>query len=350
MENELISIIVPVYNVENYIGRCLDSLMEQTYKNIEIIVIDDGSPDSSGKIAEEYAKKDIRIKVIHKTNGGLSDARNRGIDVAKGSYLTFIDSDDFVAKDYLEYLYCLVKKYNVDMASVFYQIVSSEEDVVMDKKNTEYLLNSKEAIEKMLYREQLSHVACGKLFHKKLFQNQPKLELDSYYKNKELNPFYPIQNNKYRFPVGIINEDLALIYYMVMECGTVVQGTKRLYYYYNNVDSITKSRVKVNDFTVFDLYDTVSKVILHEYPDLSDAVLELKATIYVKLYKRILLKQKKDFLNQQQEIEQEIKLMKKGLIKKKIRKPTKIRLYFAALSKRLFIALCNIENVLGAKS
>ena len=95
MDNPKISIIVPVYKIEDYLDRCVQSLISQTYKNLEIILVDDGSPDNSGKIADEYAQKDQRIQVIHKKNGGLSDARNAGMDVATGDYICFIDSDDW---------------------------------------------------------------------------------------------------------------------------------------------------------------------------------------------------------------------------------------------------------------
>ena len=93
--NELITIVVPVYNVENYLDKCVDTIVNQTYTNLEIILVDDGSTDSSGKKCDEWAEKDCRIKVIHKENGGLSDARNKGIDVATGKWIGFIDSDDY---------------------------------------------------------------------------------------------------------------------------------------------------------------------------------------------------------------------------------------------------------------
>ena len=108
--SELISIIVPVYKVEAYLPRCVDSILAQTYKNLDIILVDDGSPDNSGKICDAYAEKDSRITVIHQANGGLSDARNAGIAVAKGAYLTFLDSDDWVPKEYIAYLYDLLKE------------------------------------------------------------------------------------------------------------------------------------------------------------------------------------------------------------------------------------------------
>ncbi len=117
---ELISIIVPVYNVEQYLEKCVKSIIRQTYKNIEIILIDDGATDSSGKICDKLKLKDNRIKVIHKENGGLSDARNAGLKVAKGEYIGFVDSDDYIKEDMFETLYNLNKKYNSEISIVSY--------------------------------------------------------------------------------------------------------------------------------------------------------------------------------------------------------------------------------------
>ena len=103
--NPLISVIVPIYNVEKYLSKCVDSIINQTYKNLEIILVDDGSPDNCPKICDEYEKKDSRIKVIHKENGGLSDARNAGMKIAKGKYISFIDSDDFISENFINILY-----------------------------------------------------------------------------------------------------------------------------------------------------------------------------------------------------------------------------------------------------
>ena len=113
---ELISIIVPVYNVEKYLNRCIDSLISQTYQNIEIILVDDGSTDSSSEIVDGYLKKDNRIKVFHKDNGGLSDARNKGIEISKGKYLSFVDSDDYVTNTYIETLYNTIIEYEADIS------------------------------------------------------------------------------------------------------------------------------------------------------------------------------------------------------------------------------------------
>lgn len=113
---KLVSIIIPVYNVEKYLKRCIDSLCNQTYKNIEIILVNDGSTDSSGIICDQYEKKDSRVKVIHKLNGGLSEARNTGMEVASAQWITFVDSDDYVSLSYISNLVGAAMNENADMA------------------------------------------------------------------------------------------------------------------------------------------------------------------------------------------------------------------------------------------
>lgn len=132
MKEDLISIIVPVYKVENYLSKCLDSMICQTYKNIEIILVDDGSPDNSGKICDDYAKKDSRIKVIHKENGGLSDARNAGLKIATGKYIGFVDSDDYISVEMYEKLYNQAKKEDADIACCNYYRVKMEKNLIKE--------------------------------------------------------------------------------------------------------------------------------------------------------------------------------------------------------------------------
>lgn len=110
MKRKLISIIIPVYKTEQYLKRCVDSVLNQTYQELECILVDDGSPDEAGKICDEYKKKDARIKVIHKENGGLSSARNAGLDIAKGDYIGFVDSDDFIHPQMYEMLVDVLEK------------------------------------------------------------------------------------------------------------------------------------------------------------------------------------------------------------------------------------------------
>ena len=349
--DELISVVVPVYNVQAYLERCLQSIKRQTYQKIEIIIVDDGSTDESGKIADEFSKSDTRSYVIHKKNGGLSDARNVGIDYAKGKYITFIDSDDYIAKDYIEFLYDLITKYDVKIATSFYKIVSNSENVDEDiEEFEEGSITAEEAIQRMLYRNGISHNAWGKLYERDLFDTLPTIDFSKYIISEQSTSFVPIHKNRYRFPIGLINEDLALIYYLTIEAGKVAYGTKKTYFYVSNPASITKAKVKKNDFVVFDLYEFVGSIILDYYPVLYDAILEFKETIYVKLLKRLEQNKQIEFKPEADYIRKELKRTSLCAIKSNLRIVTKIRVLVGATSKKAFRLLCKIENMLGAKS
>ena len=116
LDKPLISVIIPIYNVENYLAKCVNSVIDQNYKNLEIILVNDGSPDNCGSICDEYAQKDNRIVVIHKKNGGLSDARNAGLKISTGDFITFVDSDDYVNKDFISTLVSLIQDFEADIA------------------------------------------------------------------------------------------------------------------------------------------------------------------------------------------------------------------------------------------
>ena len=128
MENELISVIVPIYNVENYLRMCLDSIQNQTYKNFECLLINDGSPDNSAEICREYAAKDSRFRYFEKENGGVSSARNLGIERSEGVYITFVDSDDWVEPDYLEVLYSIIVQEKADISVSTYKQFNTKEN------------------------------------------------------------------------------------------------------------------------------------------------------------------------------------------------------------------------------
>ncbi len=149
--DELISIVIPIYNVEKYLKNCVDSVCNQTYRNLEIILVDDGSPDHCPEICEDYARNDSRVRVIHKQNGGLSDARNYGIEVAKGKYITCIDSDDYVSEDFIEYLYKLLKDANADISVCgFIKTKNLNENRIFTSEDT-IEMSSNQAIQEMLY-------------------------------------------------------------------------------------------------------------------------------------------------------------------------------------------------------
>ena len=150
--NSLISVIVPVYNVEKYLPQCLNSIINQTYKNIEVVLVDDGSTDDSGNICEEYKKNDERIIVVHQKNSGLSAARNVGIEISTGEYITFIDSDDYISPDYIENLYSALEQYSADIAICDLKKVSEKVelwdiDYKVEKNFKSILLNNSQTIE-----------------------------------------------------------------------------------------------------------------------------------------------------------------------------------------------------------
>ena len=148
--DDLISIIIPVYRVEKYLEECLNSVINQTYANLEIILIDDGSPDRCGQICDEYAKKDERIEVIHQENQGVSNARNHGIEMAKGKYITFIDSDDYLEQDYIKYLYDEITKFNADISICGTIDIDEKNNILKRSKKFEKTLNLQDAIKEML--------------------------------------------------------------------------------------------------------------------------------------------------------------------------------------------------------
>ena len=169
--NRKVSIIVPAYNVETFVEKCINSLLDQTYENIEILIIDDGSTDKTGKIIDRRYSQIGKISIYHKENGGLSDARNYGLDRVTGDYVTFVDSDDFVDKKYIEYLMRLIGDDEAEIA-----VISPQTFFTYDEISTEFdyafeTVSAKEAARRMLLRKGIAHTACGKLYKKKLWDH-----------------------------------------------------------------------------------------------------------------------------------------------------------------------------------
>lgn len=232
MENDLIlvSVIVPVYQVEKYIERCIQSIQKQTYKNIEILLIDDGSKDNSGKICEEYAKLDKRVKVYHKKNGGLSDARNYGIEYAKGDYFAFIDSDDFITKDFIETLLraCLDKE--CEIAICGYKKTS--DNSIQENKNKDVkIVTKKAALEQSCVnaQEHIKYtVAWNKLYKRNLF-------------------------DEIRYPVGKLHEDEATTYKLLEKANGIVVLEKEMYGYFMSASSIMRSSYNEKRLVIIDI-------------------------------------------------------------------------------------------------
>ena len=218
--SDKISVVIPVYKVEQYLRRCINSILGQSYKNIEIILIDDGSPDKCGKICDEYKKKDSRIKVIHKVNGGLSEARNYGIDVATGEYIIFVDSDDFVNENMCEILLSNAKKYSADIVGCnFKEVFTNNKSKINEQKmkNNIEIYSNIEMIKQLYFNLTTDkNVVWNKIYKRKIFFDK-----------------------KIRFPVGILHEDDYIIYKLYYKANKVVYINDILYYYFRHENTIT---------------------------------------------------------------------------------------------------------------
>jgi glycosyltransferase involved in cell wall biosynthesis len=201
----LISVVVPVYKVEKYIHECINSVLGQTYKNFELILVDDGSPDTCGEICDDYSRKDTRVRVIHKKNGGLSDARNAGIDIAKGEYITFIDSDDYVHQDYLKVMLRLAEEHHASIVQV--DFTNQADNLGQGASERISLFNPEEALTDMLRMRKVQVIACAKLYRTDLFK-------------------------AVRYPYGRLNEDNLTTYKLILACRNMVAvSPEKLYYY-----------------------------------------------------------------------------------------------------------------------
>lgn len=215
-----ISVIVPVYNVEKYLERCMSSLLNQTFDDYEILLVDDGSTDSCSAICEKYIDNE-RVKVFHKQNGGLSDARNYGLERASGKYVTYIDSDDYVSKDYLKYLYDLIQKENADMSCCGYVRTDNSNEQFNLNNDAYQVCDGKEACSKMLIDLDFKLVvAWAKLIKREIAQ-------------------------KYLFPKGRLHEDVATTFNYYLESKKVVIGERNLYGYFINYQGIQLGNISL---------------------------------------------------------------------------------------------------------
>lgn len=214
----LLSVIVPVYNVEEYLEKCVDSILNQTYRNLEVILVNDGSRDSSGSICDALAGKDSRIRVIHKENGGLSSARNVGIEAASGEYITFVDSDDWIERDAYEHLMGLMERYQAELVCGGNYDVNGEtgERTLGVCPQKEEAVTAEEFVGRMFLWDGCDSSVCDKIFHRSLLET-------------------------FRFPEGRVCEDVAITYKIVLSAKGAVFSERPFYNYYHRVGSISRA-------------------------------------------------------------------------------------------------------------
>lgn len=254
----MVSVIVPVYNVQDYLPKCIDSIINQTYKNLEIILVDDGSTDSSGIICEKYERKDNRIRVIHQANAGLSSARNAGLDIAKGDFISFVDSDDYIHKDMLAAMVKKSTEVQADIAICNYYFVDSKGKIIEhDSTIQNETVVSQDRIMELLSKGWLPSVmSCSKLYKRSIFNNL-------------------------RFPVGRIHEDDFLAHKIMAHAEKILLIPNFFYYYLQREGSISKEKFSLKKFDRIDAllerFDFFTSINKNKYAfySLSDAIIRL---------------------------------------------------------------------------
>lgn len=264
----MISVIIPVYNVTSYLDACLTSIVNQTYKDLEIIVVDDGSTDGSGNKCDEWARKDNRIKVIHKENGGLSDARNVGMQMVSGEYLAFIDSDDEVALNYFEYLYDLLIEFNTEISVCGYKTIDENGYTLKEMGDNIKPFKTKgpeESLEIYLDNRGINVAVWGKLYKFTLFKE-----------------------NLITFPLGKYNEDVFVTYLILDAANSVAIGSERLYFYRIRQGSIMRNDFCIKQLNTLEGRKLQQSFIENKYPKLTIKSINQIYGDLIRIYQMIL--------------------------------------------------------------
>ncbi len=249
MNEPKISIIAPIYNTAEYLPRCIESLVGQTYRNIEIILVDDCSPDNSADICDGYAAKDDRITVIHHDeNRGLSAARNSGLAAASGEYIAFIDTDDYVELDFIEFMYKLLKDNDADISACgVYTVFTDGTKENQSEDKSLLIMDAHEALERMCYNDSFFVTTWDKLYKRELFDG-------------------------IHFPEGKLFEDTGTTYRLVGKAGRLVANAESpKYYYVRTPNSITVSGFSMRKLDYIEMADNMAQYIIDKYPDLKSA-------------------------------------------------------------------------------
>ena len=239
---KLVTVIVPIYNVENYLKKCVNSIINQTYENIEIILIDDGSTDGSGTICDEYLAKDNRIKVIHKKNEGLSKARNVGIEISNGDFITFIDSDDYFDTKFIENMLKIAVESKADLIiSGLKDVFEKQKNIYADESDYYTILSKEETYRKVLLQEEIDVSANAKLYQKEIFKN-------------------------IRYPVGELYEDIKIIDKIIENANKIVYTKYKGYFYLQRNGSIMHSKINKEKFVLLKTMERLLEFIEEKYP------------------------------------------------------------------------------------
>lgn len=278
----LISIVVPIYNTQSTVERCISSIRNQTFEDFELILVNDGSVDLSGDICDRLSKEDERIRVIHKENGGLSSARNAGIEVAEGQYIAFVDSDDFIETDMYDCLIEAIERNQVPLAIAGRYVHDGNSVTHQLTLSSETIFSAEEALERLLTWNAIDSSACDKLFQRELFRN-------------------------IRFPLGRYNEDIFIMSGILSEAGRVVHIGAPKYHYVYRQNSITQESFSPKKMDLLDATNNVLEFVQEKHPILKPKAQYFHASGIIYLYELLLSSTSRgDYLEYRKKLHREL--------------------------------------------
>ena len=304
-------------------ARCVESILNQSYTNLQVILVDDGSPDNCGDLCDSYARKDNRITVIHKENGGLSDARNAGISIAKGELITFIDSDDYVSINYVEELLRIMNRTNADLSMVDLDVVNESTPYSADEKIGEIsIISGRDAIELAL-KTSFRQSAWGKLYRREVFDT-------------------------IQFPKGLLYEDLAIVYNILAVTNRIAISDAKLYKYEVRPGSIMQTSFNINHYNSLVVTDEAMDFVKAQYPEFEMLTNGRRVYSYFTVLRRMLKSPDNVFYSAQiKELKDRINNYSRGLIwNREIKASLKLRILALKISDKLYI---KVEDYLYRK-
>lgn len=313
-----VSVIVPAYNVEKYLRKSMNCILNQTFSDFEVILIDDGSNDSTPAICDELSRSDSRVKCFHKSNGGVSAARNYGLDRITGKYMTFIDSDDMVTEDYLETLLQLLENSsNAQISMVNGKAVLENEKTIPEKENEILNVTVEQAVQMMLLRKKYTHANWGKLYKSELWEN-------------------------IRFPENIVYDDYDTTYRVYAGAQRVVCADCVKYFYVQREGSLMHAKCSERTLSVLDVADDITAFMIKTWPDSKIYAIDMQIATYMKNMQAILNTGMDAYPESQNRIVTLVKRNAKDLILSSfIPRNDKIKIMALLISKKFFLKLYN---------
>lgn len=252
----LISMVLPVYNIKGYLPACMECIRRQTYQKLEVILVDDGSTDGCSLLCDQIAQEDPRYVAYHKENGGLSDARNYGIERAHGEYITLVDPDDTIDDDYVSYLFQVLRRHHARMSLCTHRTLYDNGSMRELGMSGDEAIPTERCLERMLYHDVIDTSAWGKLYSRELF-------------------------SQVRYPKGKIFEDIGTTYQLMMQCDTIAAGYETKYSYHFHNHSIVNGSFTPAKFDMIEMTDRMASEVAARYPELRRAV--LRRQVYARI-------------------------------------------------------------------